>query len=125
VTVNQAADWTYTYYDENDVQTCQAATNTPSTYIAETGWPTASMTPANATFEGAVAGDSELQVFLECVHPFSPFIGGGGEAHAESDQHCCATSTFVCQANANGTQYFYFGSFSHPRPVSSFLSLLP
>jgi hypothetical protein len=29
VTVNQAADWTYTYYDTNDVQTCQAATNNP------------------------------------------------------------------------------------------------
>jgi glucan 1,3-beta-glucosidase len=69
VLVDAAATWTWSYYTENDVQTCQAATNNPSTYIAETGWPTQSMTPGNATYEGAVSGLSELQTFLECV-PF-------------------------------------------------------
>lgn len=40
----------------------------------QTGWPTASMTPENATLGGAVAGVSELQTFLD---------------------------TYPCQANAN------------------------
>lgn len=55
--------------------------NKPTAYIAETGWPTASMTPENATYEGAVAGVSELQTFL---------------------------NTYPCQANQNGSYYFYF-----------------
>lgn len=50
--------------------------NKPTPYIAETGWPTASMTPENATLGAAVAGVSELQTFL---------------------------NTYPCQANANSS----------------------
>lgn len=56
-------------------------------YIAETGWPTRSMTPANATFQAAVAGIPQLQTFLD---------------------------TFPCQANNNGTGYFFFETFDEP-----------
>lgn len=55
--------------------------------IAETGWPTRSMTPANATFQAAVSGIPQLQIFLD---------------------------TFPCQANTNGTGYFFFETFDEP-----------
>ena len=106
VPVEQAAGWTWEFFEENDVAISEAVSNKPVPYVAEvrarcsllclvalpgsgaslgqeslacclhvqTGWPTASMTPENATLGGAVAGVSELQTFLD---------------------------TYPCQANAN------------------------
>lgn len=54
---------------------------TTRAYIAETGWPTNAMNASALTFQGAVAGVPELQTFLD---------------------------TYVCQANANQSAYFYF-----------------
>ena len=85
--VAQAAAWTQTYFVENDVAAVNAARNKPPVYIAETGWPTESMTAANATYQAAVSGIPQLQNFLD---------------------------TFVCQANTNGTKYFYFETFDEP-----------
>ena len=62
------------FFEENDVVLAEAAPNKPTAYIAETGWPTESMTPDNATLGAAVAGVGELQTFLD---------------------------TYPCQANAN------------------------
>lgn len=45
------------------------------------------MTPEDATYEGAVAGISQLQTFLD---------------------------TYPCQANKNGSAYFYFEPFDEP-----------
>ncbi|GAA5926995.1 uncharacterized protein JCM15063_000427 [Sporobolomyces koalae] len=87
VPIEQAAGWTWDFFEQNDVTVAQAAANKPTAYIAETGWPTASMTPENATYEGAVAGVSQLQTFLD---------------------------TYVCQANQNGSYYFYFEPFDEP-----------
>jgi exo-beta-1,3-glucanase (GH17 family) len=40
-------------------------------FVAETGWPTNSMTAENLTYEGATAGVSELQTFLD-TYPCEP-----------------------------------------------------
>lgn len=74
--IDQAAGWTWEFFEENDVAISNQVSNKPTPYIAETGWPTASMTPENATLGGAVAGVSELQTFL---------------------------NTYPCQANANSS----------------------
>lgn len=89
--INQAAQWTWEYFEENDVVYAKQATNPPEMYIAETGWPTQSMW-ANTTQDGAGSpqGDASvanLQTFLD---------------------------TYVCQANTNGTKYFYFEPFDQP-----------
>ncbi|GAA6054305.1 hypothetical protein JCM3770_001425 [Rhodotorula araucariae] len=79
--VDQAAGWTWEFFENNDVNLASAAPNNPTAYIAETGWPTQSMTPENATLGAAVAGVSELQTFLD---------------------------SYPCQANQNQSYYFYF-----------------
>lgn len=61
-----------------------ATTRKPDMYIAETGWPTGSKTTDTAN-DGA---------------------GTGGEASVANMQ--IFLDTFVCQANTNGTKYFYF-----------------
>ncbi|GAA5873685.1 hypothetical protein JCM16303_002556 [Sporobolomyces ruberrimus] len=85
--VSDAAGWTWDFFETKDVSVAEAASNKPIAYIAETGWPTQSMTPENTTLQGAVAGISELQTFLD---------------------------TYPCQANANGSYYFYFEPFDEP-----------
>ncbi|KAK4698850.1 hypothetical protein P7C70_g7419, partial [Phenoliferia sp. Uapishka_3] len=85
--IDQAAAWTTSYFDETDVIVCNAASNDPTCYIGETGWPSNSLTAANLTDEGAVAGVPELQTFLD---------------------------TYVCQANANASAYFFFSPFDEP-----------
>lgn len=39
VSINQAADWTASFFDVNNVQAAAALSNTPEMFIAETGWP--------------------------------------------------------------------------------------
>ncbi|KPV74362.1 glycoside hydrolase family 17 protein [Rhodotorula graminis WP1] len=85
--IDQAAGWTWDFFEQNDVVLAEAASNKPTAYIAETGWPTQSMTPENATLGAAVAGVGELQTFLD---------------------------TYPCQANANQSYYFYFEPFDEP-----------
>ena len=69
--------------NKQDVDVAATASNKPATYIAETGWPSKSMTVADANNgAGSPAGDASianLQTFLD---------------------------TFVCQANTNSTKYF-------------------
>ncbi|KAM0756407.1 glycoside hydrolase [Meredithblackwellia eburnea MCA 4105] len=85
--VEQAGNWTWDYFTQTDQPVCAQASNKPTCIIAETGWPTNSMTAANMTYQAATAGIPELQTFLD---------------------------TFVCLANQNGTQYFYFEPFDEP-----------
>ncbi|GAA5972063.1 hypothetical protein JCM11641_002479 [Rhodosporidiobolus odoratus] len=87
VPIDQAAGWTWDYFTQNDVSVSEKVANNPVPYIAETGWPTQSMTPENATLGGAVAGVSQLQTFLD---------------------------TYPCQANKNQSYYFYFEPFDEP-----------
>ncbi|WVF68708.1 hypothetical protein IAT40_003480 [Kwoniella sp. CBS 6097] len=91
VSVDDAAAWTDNFFQEFDVDKAALASNKPATYIAETGWPTQSMnaSESNSGFGGpkGEATVGNLQTFLD---------------------------TFVCQANTNGTQYFYFEAFDEP-----------
>ncbi|WWC88321.1 uncharacterized protein L201_003229 [Kwoniella dendrophila CBS 6074] len=94
VAIDDAAVWTYDFFQEFDVAPAALATNKPDVYIAETGWPTQSM---NASESNSGAG------------------GAKGEASVANLQ--TFLDTFVCQANANGTEYFYFEAFDEPWKV--------
>nr|XP_031858562.1 uncharacterized protein CI109_006085 [Kwoniella shandongensis]KAA5525634.1 hypothetical protein CI109_006085 [Kwoniella shandongensis] len=91
VGIDDAATWTEEFFQEFDVDVAATAPNNPACYIAETGWPTQSMNASEANSgAGSPQGDASvanLQTFLD---------------------------TFVCQANTNGTQYFYFEAFDEP-----------
>ncbi|WWC96433.1 hypothetical protein V866_003301 [Kwoniella sp. B9012] len=91
VSIDDAAQWTWDFFQEFDVEPASLASNKPDVYIAETGWPTESMnaTESNSGFGGpkGEASLANLQTFL---------------------------NTYVCQANANGTEYFYFEAFDEP-----------
>ena len=93
--IEQAAGWTWDYFTRTDVAVTELAPNRPPTYVAETGWPSDSMTEPERTDEAAVAGIPQLQMFLD---------------------------TYPCTANTNGTLYFYFEVFDEP---VRFLSVLP
>jgi exo-beta-1,3-glucanase (GH17 family) len=84
VTIDSAADWTASFFETTDVSAASALSNKPTMYIAETGWPTKSSDAGNANNGPSLASESNLQTFMD---------------------------TFVCQANTNGTGYFFFEFF--------------
>jgi exo-beta-1,3-glucanase (GH17 family) len=84
VSIDQAATWTWEFFQENNVIVTENLTNKPEMYIAETGWPSASSDVSHESDGPSVASEANLQTFLD---------------------------TFVCQANTNGTKYFYFEFF--------------
>ncbi|TFK62258.1 glycoside hydrolase [Pluteus cervinus] len=81
VSAEAAAGWTAEFFQENNVEVAAALSNNPKMYIAETGWPTQSSDVGNESNGPGTAAISGLQTFLD---------------------------TFVCQANTNGTGYFFF-----------------
>ncbi|KAG9218850.1 hypothetical protein CCMSSC00406_0001036 [Pleurotus cornucopiae] len=83
-TANDAAGWVSNFFQETNVQPASLLPNNPKMYIAETGWPSKSSDVANANNGASDASEANLQIFLD---------------------------TFVCQANENGTAYFYFELF--------------
>ncbi|TYJ53374.1 hypothetical protein B9479_005974 [Cryptococcus floricola] len=89
--IDDAAAWTTSFFEEYDVDVAAEASNKPATFIAETGWPTGSDDEEDSNSgAGSPQGDASvanLQTFLD---------------------------TFVCQANNNGTEYFYFEAFDEP-----------
>ncbi|KZT19017.1 glycoside hydrolase family 17 protein [Neolentinus lepideus HHB14362 ss-1] len=84
VSIDQSAAWTWEFFEEQNVQPAAALSNTPQMYIAETGWPSNSSDAGNESNGPSTASTANLQTFID---------------------------TFVCQANANGTEYFYFEYF--------------
>ncbi|KLO09754.1 glycoside hydrolase [Schizopora paradoxa] len=84
VSIDQAAGWTWDFFTETNIAQSQASTKKPQMSIAETGWPTASDDAGNANNGASAASVPNLQTYLD---------------------------TFVCQANTNGTQYFFFEYF--------------
>lgn len=82
--INDAAGWTADFFQENNVVVAQALPNKPTMFIAETGWPTKSSDAGNANNGASDASVPNLQTFMD---------------------------TFVCQANQNGTGYFFFEYF--------------
>jgi exo-beta-1,3-glucanase (GH17 family) len=81
VSAQDGAAWTWTFFEQTDVALSQSLPNKPQMSIAETGWPTQSSDAGNASNGPSTASEANLQIFLD---------------------------TFVCQANANGTEYFFF-----------------
>jgi len=81
VSIQDAAGWTWEFFEEQDVQPAAAVSNKPQMYIAETGWPSSSLDAASASDGPSTASIANLQTFLD---------------------------TFVCQSNKNGTGYFFF-----------------
>jgi len=84
VSIEQAAGWTWQFFEDNDVAASQATTKKPQMSIAETGWPTNSSDAGNESNGPSNASIANLQIYLD---------------------------TFVCQANQNGTEYFFFEYF--------------
>ncbi|KAK7463419.1 hypothetical protein VKT23_006772 [Stygiomarasmius scandens] len=87
VSIDQAAGWTWDFFETQDVSLAQGLSNNPQMSIAETGWPTASSDAGNESNGPSTASEENLQKFLD---------------------------TFVCQANTNGTEYFFFEFFDEP-----------
>jgi len=87
VSIDQAAAWTYSFFEEQNVQPAAALSNTPTMYIAETGWPSNSSDASNANNGASAASIPNLQQFL---------------------------NNYVCQATKNNTGYFYFEAFDEP-----------
>ncbi|KAG0145928.1 hypothetical protein CROQUDRAFT_658038 [Cronartium quercuum f. sp. fusiforme G11] len=81
VPIDQAAGWTYQFFQDFDVNVCAQAANKPIMYIAETGWPTKTDNVSMAAAWPSGPGIPNLQKFLD---------------------------TFICQANQNATNYFFF-----------------
>lgn len=84
VSIDQSAGWTWEFFEVNDVQLAQSLSNTPEMYVAETGWPTKSSDTADESNGPSTASVANLQTFLD---------------------------TYICQANTNGTKYFFFEFF--------------
>jgi len=82
--INDAAGWTYDFFQNTNVVQAAATTNHPDLYIAETGWPTKSSDATHASNGASTASVANLQIFLD---------------------------TFVCQSNTNATKYFFFEFF--------------
>lgn len=84
VTVDDAASWTWQYFQATDVSKANATgtANKPRAIISEVGWPS-----GGGTLEGSVAGIDEMNQFM---------------------------SDFVCTSNANNTEYFWFEAFDEP-----------
>jgi exo-beta-1,3-glucanase (GH17 family) len=87
VSIDIAAGWTASFFQETDVTPAAQLSNAPKMYIAETGWPTQSSDAGNSNNGPSIASEANLQIFLD---------------------------TFVCQANTNGTGYFFFEYFDEP-----------
>ncbi|TFK27782.1 glycoside hydrolase [Coprinopsis marcescibilis] len=87
VSIESSAQWTNSFFQAVDVAQADALANRPQMYIAETGWPSKSSDAGNASNGPSTASVANLQEFLD---------------------------TFVCQANTNGTAYFYFELFDEP-----------
>ncbi|KAI0760940.1 glycoside hydrolase [Trametes elegans] len=84
VSIDQAAGWVNEFFQETNVDAAAKLSNNPKMFIAETGWPTASKDAGNESNGPSTASEPNLQTFLD---------------------------TFVCQANNNGTGYFFFEYF--------------
>ncbi|KAH9945047.1 glycoside hydrolase [Epithele typhae] len=75
------AGWVWDFFQETNIAQAKALSNNPTMYVAETGWPSAGNDTATSNNGAADASAANLQVFMD---------------------------NYVCQANTNGTGYFFF-----------------
>jgi len=83
-TVQNGPQWTWDFFQQNNVAVAAALSNKPAMSIAEVGWPTASKDAGNANNGASTASEANLQIFLD---------------------------NFVCQSNQMGIHYFFFEFF--------------
>lgn len=80
VTIDQAAEWTASYFNVTDVGLAQSTSKKPPMYIAETGWPTV------RSFSGLLAGSPKppeadcATVFHQNSSTSAAMQNGGGAA---------------------------------------------
>ncbi|KAF8914728.1 glycoside hydrolase superfamily [Mucidula mucida] len=85
VTIDQAPQWTFDSFDEENVQHAATLPNkVPQMYIAETGWPSQANDTLHESNGASDASEANLQSFLD---------------------------NFVCKANTDNVGYFYFEFF--------------
>ncbi|KAI9832982.1 MAG: hypothetical protein M1826_000761 [Phylliscum demangeonii] len=92
VAADQAAAWTWDFWQQHDVAPTAALANAPRQIISEVGWPSAGGHNCGggvcaSPTSGAVAGIAQMNTFL---------------------------ASFVCQSLQNGTEYFWFEAFDEP-----------
>jgi len=85
--VDQAAGWTWEFFEENNVAMAAPLTNHPNLIIAEVGWPSNSTTVAADSDGPSLANVPTLQIFMD---------------------------DFICQSNVNKTQWFWFENMDQP-----------
>jgi exo-beta-1,3-glucanase (GH17 family) len=93
VSVDQAAGWTWDFFETQNVQPASELPNKPTMSIAETGWPSNATDPGSGSNGPSTASEPNLQTFL---------------------------NDFVCQANANGTEYYFFEVFDEEWKLQQF-----
>lgn len=78
-TIDDAAGWTYDFFQEQNVQPAAAINSALKMYIAETGWPSGSKDAGSASNGPAVASVDDLQIYLDVRFPVLVlcFIWGG------------------------------------------------
>ena len=91
VEAKKAASWAYTFWTTHDVQ-LTAGNKSISQVISEVGWPSGGGNDCGdsvctSSTQGSIAGVDEMNQFM---------------------------SDWVCQALANGTNYFWFEAFDEP-----------
>ncbi|KAG8858775.1 hypothetical protein FRB96_004912 [Tulasnella sp. 330] len=84
VAVDQAAGWTWQFWQTNNVALAAQTPNHPQTIIAEVGWPSGSNDTASDSDGPSLANIPTLQTFID---------------------------DWVCPSNSNGTEYFWFEFF--------------
>ncbi|KAG8908360.1 hypothetical protein FRB99_007287 [Tulasnella sp. 403] len=85
--VDQAAGWTWQFFQDNNVALANKTPNHPELIIAEIGWPSQSSDAAHATDGPSKADIPTLQTFMD---------------------------NWICTANNNGTKYFWFENMDQP-----------
>ena len=99
VAIDQAAAWTYSYWQTNDVGKTNNLPNKKQV-ISEFGWPSG----------GGQDCTDENGANVPCPNPQAGAI-------ASVDNMNTLMNDWVCQALTNGTQYFWFEAFDEPWKV--------
>ncbi|KAH7884397.1 glycoside hydrolase family 17 protein [Phlebopus sp. FC_14] len=92
--IDDAAGWTAQFFQTTNVEPAASLSNSPKMYIAETGWPTNTSQFNYSPDDGpSIASVGNLQIYID---------------------------TFVCQANQNGTGYFFFEFSDEPWKATTY-----
>ncbi|KAG6853990.1 hypothetical protein C0991_011854 [Blastosporella zonata] len=102
VSAEDAASWTTNFFETIDVAAASPLSNNPTMYIAETG-----------------ASNKSDRAEAHTVTQESSDVGNESNGPGTASESGLQTylDNFICQANANGTGYFWFEYFDEPWKV--------